>query len=262
MERWRTGMSHNDLDQQLQKALQEHTKHWTAPSHLQYKIIKEISAAQGGRTMKKWLISVIVTALLLIPVGAYAGYHYLADAIYGSKEAVVQLGGTEQQYERLEKKLLMAKNELSTEEYSKFMTILKEYGQFYLKYADANGNIDPKTWNQPEQARYEAIVEAMIPIFERLEQLDKQTPATSSMDEPAFWEKTLQEAKAQFTEADYKEFKYIYETMWSYKSIVTDEKDGYTLHWDRLSKEQQAEVNEIRPKLLYYLEQLGYKSKS
>jgi hypothetical protein len=254
-------MSHNDLDQQLQKALQEHTKHWTAPSHLQYKIIKEISATKGGRTMKKWLISVIVTALLLIPVGAYAGYHYLADAIYGSKEAVVQLGGTEQQYERLEKKLLMAKNELSTEEYSKFMTILKEYGQFYLKYADANGNIDPKTWSKQEQARYKVITEAMIPLFERLKQLDKQATAKSSMDEPAFWENALKKAKTQFTEAEYTEFKQIYETMWSYKSIVTDEKDGHLLHWDRLSKEQQAEVNEIRPKLLKYLEQLGYKAK-
>lgn len=261
MERWRTGMSHNDLNYQLQKALQEHTKHWTAPSHLQYQIVKEISATQGGKTMKKWLISVIVTALLLIPVGAYAGYHYLADTIYGSKEAVLQLGGTEQQYERLEKKLLMAKSELSHEEYSKFMTILKEYGQFYLKYADSSGTIDPTTWSKQEQERYTALTEKMIPLFERLEMLDKQTTATSPMDESAFWEKALKEAKVQFTETEYKDFKHIYETMWSYKSTVTDEKDGYTLHWDRLSKEKQAEVNEIRPKLLKYLERLGYKTK-
>lgn len=256
MERWRTGMSHNDLDQQLQKALQEHTKHWTAPSHLQYQIIKEISATQGGKTMKKWLVSVIVTALLLIPVGAYAGYHYLADAIYGSKEAVLQLGGTEQQYERLEKKLIQAKNQLSEEEYTKFMTTLKEYGQFYLKYADANGNIDPKTWSKQEQAHYEALTEQLTPLFERLEQLDKQATAKSSMDEPAFWENALKKAKTQFTEAEYQEFKHTYETMWNYKSIVTNEVD-----WDRLSKEQQAEVNELSPKLLQYLERLGYKAK-
>lgn len=261
MERWRTGMSHNDLDEQLQKALQEHTKHWTAPSHLQHQIVKEISATRGGRNMKKWLISIIVTALLLIPVGAYAGYHYLADSIYGSKEKVMQLGGTSQQYERLEKKLVKAKNDLSNEEYTKFITILKEYGQFYLKYADPSGNIDPTTWSKQEQEHYKAITEEMTPLIERLEQLDKQATANSSMDESDFWEKALKEAKAQFTEAEYNEFNQIYETMWSYKSIVTDEKDGYTLHWDRLSKEQQAEVNEIRPKLLQYLEQLGYKAK-
>lgn len=261
MERWRTGMSHNELDQQLKQALQEHTKHWTAPSHLQDQIIKEISATQGGRTMKKWLISVIVTALLLIPVGAYAGYHYLADAIYGSKEAVVQLGGTEQQYERLEKKLIQAKNQLSEEDYTKFMTTLKEYGQFYLKYADANGNIDPTTWNKQEQARFEALTEKLTPLFERLEQLDKQATATSPMDEAAFWEKALKQAKTEFTDVEYKEFQHIYETMWSYKSIVTDEKDGHTLHWDRISKEKQDELNEMRPKLLKYLERLGYKVK-
>lgn len=260
MERWRTGMSHNDLDQQLQKALQEQTKHWTAPSHLQYQIIKEISATQGGKTMKKWLISVIVTALLLIPVGAYAGYHYLADTIYGSKEAVVQLGGTEQQYERLEKKLIQAKNQLSEEDYTKFMTTLKEYGQFYLKYADANGNIDPTTWSKQEQARFEALTKKLTPLFERLKQLDKLATGTAPMDEAVFWEKVLKEAKAQFTEAEYKEFQHIYETMWSYKSTVTDEKDSYSIHWDRLSKEQQAEVNEVRPKLLKYLERLGYKT--
>lgn len=261
MERWRTGMSHNDLDQQLQKALQEHTKHWTAPSHLQHQIVKEISATQGGKAMKKWLISAIITALLLIPVGAYAGYHYLADTIYGSKEAVLQLGGTEQQYERLEKKLIQAKNQLSEEEYTKFMKILKEVGQFYLQHADVNGNIDSTTWSKQEQARFEALTKELTPLFERLEQLDKQATNTSPMDEAAFWEKALKQAKTAFTEAEYKEFQHIYETMWSYKSIVTDEKDSSNLHWDRLSKEKQDEVNEMRPKLLKYLERLGYKTK-
>lgn len=249
-------MSHNDLDEQLHTALREHTKHWTAPPHLQKQIVKNISPKQGGNKMKKWLVSTIIAALLLIPVGAYAGYHYLADSIYGSKEAVMEVGGTSEQYERLEKKLLNAKHQLSEEEFTKFMGILKEYGQFYLKYADASGAIHPESWSTQEKARYEALVVELTPLFERLEQLDKQASG-SPMDDKAFWEEALKLAKEKFTETEFDDFESKYKVMWNYKEIVMDKNNQ--LQWDRLSEKEQAEVKEIRPILMQYLERLGYK---
>ncbi|MNJ38341.1 hypothetical protein D3C77_331850 [compost metagenome] len=251
-------MSPNDPDKQLRAALQEHTNHWTAPPHLQKQILEKISPTKGGTRMKKWLVTTIVTALLLVPVGAYAGYQYLADSIYGSKEAVMELGGTTEQYERLEKKLLNAKQQLNEEEFTKFMSILKELGQFYLKYADSSGEIHPEAWNTQDQTSYEALVKKLTPLFERLEQLDQQGSA-SPMDDKAFWEEALKLAKQKFTETEFNDFNAIYTKMWSYKSTVVD-KDNQ-IHWDRLTEQEQAELNDLRPKLMQYLERLGYKVK-
>lgn len=245
-----------NLEEKVQAALHEHTKDWTAPQHIRPHLLQKLATEPRGYRMKKWGMIAIITALLAIPTGVYAGYSYLADYIYGSQDNMLKLGGTQQQYEALEEKLLHSKQYFSEAEFSSFMDILKELGQFYLTYADENGIVHPEQWNEQDQARYKALAAEVEPLLKRLDELEKQASA-SSMDDVLFWEEALKVAEAQLSQDEFREFNELYQAMWTYKSLVTDA--DQSLHWDRISKEEQAEVKLKTQKLMRYLERLGYK---
>ncbi|MFD1903126.1 hypothetical protein ACFSQ7_01710 [Paenibacillus rhizoplanae] len=86
-----------------------------------------------------------MAATLLIPTGAFAGYHYLADSMYGSKEAAAVIGLTPQKYEELEAKLQRLKHNFSEEEAATVMSLLKELGEYNQLAADSQGAFSHRT---------------------------------------------------------------------------------------------------------------------
>lgn len=158
------------LDEQLRTAYQEETKDWSVPASIKQKMMDSIRRdSHIKRNRKKWLVTGLLAAVLIIPTGAYAGYTYLADGIYGSQENIAAMGGTAEDYMRLEAKLQTAKAHFSEEEFVQYMNLLKQMGQMALEYADSQGNMHPEQWSTVEQERYNLLAAELEPFFEKLE---------------------------------------------------------------------------------------------
>ncbi|WP_025692106.1 DUF3600 domain-containing protein [Paenibacillus zanthoxyli] len=156
------------LEQELREALREESRGWTAPAELKDRILNHKSLKPEGRRMKKWIAAGILAAVLLVPTGAYAGYHYLADSVYGSQERIEQIGGTQQQYDHLEEKLQAAKQSLEPQEFAKLMGMLKQLGDYNLKIADDTGVLHPERLSPGDQEAYKKLNAGLEPYFEKL----------------------------------------------------------------------------------------------
>ncbi|MEC0123071.1 DUF3600 domain-containing protein [Paenibacillus pabuli] len=243
------------LDERLRKAYQEETKDWIIPERTKYKVILAIrSESRLKRHRKKWLVTALLAALLIIPTGAYAGYTYLADGIYGSQETTVALGGTAEDYMRLEAKLQTAKAYFSAEEFAQYMNLLKQMGQMALKYGDQEGEMHPEQWSTVEQERYSLLVAEMEPFINKLESANIESPK-ELMDPQQFWNEQLTLAESKFSKEQYTEFKSLYEQMKQYEAMVMDG-DG-SIHEERLSVEQKEELQQVRERIFSFLEKLG-----
>ncbi|MBT2283361.1 DUF3600 domain-containing protein [Paenibacillus polymyxa] len=243
------------LDEQLRTAYQEETKDWSVPARIKHKMMDGIrSDSHIRRNRKKWLVTGLLAAVLIIPTGVYAGYTYLADGIYGSQENIRAMGGTAEDYMRLEAKLQTAKAHFSEEEFVRYMDLLKQMGHMAVKYADSQGNMHPEQWNTIEQEQYNALVAELEPFFEKLEGVSVGS-SIKMMDEQQFWTEQLVQAEKTFTKEQYREFKSVYEQMKKYKVMVMD-KDG-SIHEERLSAEQKDDLRQLERRLIPYLKRLG-----
>ncbi|WP_336764578.1 DUF3600 domain-containing protein [Paenibacillus sp. USHLN196] len=243
------------LDEQLRKAYQEETQDWSISARTKYKIMDGIrSDSYRRKSRKKWLVTALLVAVLIIPTGAYAGYSYLADGIYGSQENITAMGGTAEDYMRLEAKLQTAKAHFSEEEFVQYMDLLKQMGQMALKYADSQGNIYPEQWSTVEQERYNLLIAELEPFFEKMEAVTTASQK-EPMNEQQFWTEQLAQAEEMFSKGEFTEFKSVYEQMKKYEAIVVD-KDG-SIHEERLSAEQKDDLRQLRDRLIPYLEKLG-----
>lgn len=158
-----------DLNQKLKKAFIEESEDLNASPQLKRKVLNNIYKQTGGSQMKKKIVmSSILAAALLIPAGVFAGYSYLVDGIYGSKEALVKAGGTEQQYEKLETKLERAKQVLNEREFTEFMSLNKQLADYNLRIADAQGTVHPERLTKEEQQNYDQLLKKLEPYFEKL----------------------------------------------------------------------------------------------
>lgn len=154
------------LDEQLRRAYQEETNDWSVPARIKHKMMDSIrNDSHIRRNRKKWLVTGLLAVVLVIPTGAYAGYTYLADGIYGSQENIKAMGGTAEDYMRLEAKLQMAKAYFSEEEFVQYMDLLKQLGQMAVKFADSRGNMHPEQWSTVEQERYNILVSELEPFL-------------------------------------------------------------------------------------------------
>ncbi|SDI57590.1 protein of unknown function [Aneurinibacillus migulanus] len=201
----------------------------TASLELKEKIMDERTHTQGGRQMKKRMVAGIVAASLLVPTGAFAAYSYIADTIYGSKEQVIQAGGTQQAYEELESKLQSAKQQLSEKEFTTFMTLLEKIGHYNLKIADSEGVLHPERLSAEEQKEYTQLTTSLQPFFTKL------NGGTLDTDE-SFQEK-LEKAKSVLSKEEFVQFEGLLKDMMYYTSKMTD-KDG-VLHPERLSDKER-----------------------
>lgn len=81
------------LDEQLRTAYQEETKDWSISASIKHKMMDSIrNDSHIRRNRKKWLVTGLLAVVLIVPTGAYAGYTYLADGIYGSQENIKAMG--------------------------------------------------------------------------------------------------------------------------------------------------------------------------
>lgn len=121
------------LEEELREALREETRGWAAPPELKDRLFNHQSMKPGKKN-EKWIAAGILAAVLLVPTGAYAGYHYLADSIYSSHEQMEQFGGTREQYDHLEEKLQAAKQSFEPQEFAKLMSLLKNWSIITCKW--------------------------------------------------------------------------------------------------------------------------------
>lgn len=243
------------LDEQLRTAYQEETKDWSIPVSIKHKMMASIqSDSHIRKNRKKWLVTGILAAVLIIPTGAYAGYTYLADGIYGSQENITAMGGTAEDYMRLEAKLQTAKANFSEEEFVQYMDLLKQMGQMAVKHADSQGNLHPEQWSTVEQERYNLLATKLKPFFEKLEAVST-APQKDPMNDQQFWTEQLARAEAMLSKEEFTEFKSVYEQMKVYEVMVVD-KYG-SIHDERLSVEQKGDLRQLRERLIPYLEKLG-----
>ncbi|MBY0014388.1 DUF3600 domain-containing protein [Paenibacillus typhae] len=245
------------LEQQLRQALREEAGDWSAPPELKDKILSRITPEQGGKRMKKWLVATVMAAALLIPTGAYAGYTYLADSVYGSQEHFMENGGTLEGYDRLEAKLQQAKNSLSTEDFAALTALLKDIGSYNLRIADDKGNLHPERLSSAEQERYQELTVKLEPYFGKIEK-EAQPSASGKLpplDSGTFWEEQLARGEQVFSGTELTAFRQLVNELQAYNAEITGS-DG-SIHPDRLSEEDTARFRQLYEELGPYLKQLG-----
>ncbi|WP_438347747.1 DUF3600 domain-containing protein [Paenibacillus sp. FA6] len=238
-----------NLDDELRTAFQEETKGWIAPPELKERVLHQISSKQGGRRMKKWILSSILAAALLVPTGAYAAHYYLADSIYGSQENVSHIGGTQQKYDELEAKLQEAKRNLTDEEFTTFAALLKEMGQYNLKIADSEGLLHPRQLSAEEQEKYTQLTTALDPLLTKLN--EHKSPRTYP-DNSIFID--IDKAKEILSAVEYIEFDNILKETGDISLKSVDANGKY--HEDRLSETELARLDFLGQSLQAYLDKL------
>lgn len=244
------------IDEQLRQAYRNETEEWGIPERTKGAVLDKIRSYPYRRSYrKKWMISALLTAVLIIPTGAYAGYTYLADDIYGSQENIKIMGGTPEEYTRLEAKLQLAKVHFNQEEFVQYMDLLKQMGQLALKHTDEQGGLNPEQWNDADRKLYTLLANELEPFYEKLEAVSSADAQKTLLDPDQFWNEQLVKAEKTFNKEQWAEFKLLYEQMKQYEGQVTD-KDGM-IHEQRLSTKQKDELDRIREKLYSYLEKLG-----
>lgn len=249
------------LDEQLRSAYQEETKDWFISDRVKHNVLHAARKKSSLRTRgRKWWVTALLAAVLIIPTGAYTGYTYLADSLYGSPHNITALGGTVADYERLEAKLQQAKAHFTESEFELYMGLLKQFGQMALTHADAQGQMNPDSWSIEEQEKYKQITAKLQPFFYKMEGLENNSPTSIPvsprlMDEDEFWAEQFTKAEKSFTKEEYADFRSIYEQMKTYKTTLEDTDGSY--HMDRLSKDQRAELDQLTERMSVYLERIG-----
>ncbi|NJJ39841.1 DUF3600 domain-containing protein [Paenibacillus apii] len=201
------------LEQELWEALREESRDWTASAELKDRILNHQSLRPEGRRMKKWIAAGILAAVLLVPTGAYAGYHYLADSVYGSQERLEQFGGTQQQYDHLEAKLQAAEQSFEPQEFAKLTALLKKLGDYNLKMADDKGALHPERLSPEDQEAYNKLNAELEPYFEKLNAEGTGNGSVKEtgqqVDSAAFWKKALVHGEQNLSSQDFAKVKRI-----------------------------------------------------
>ncbi|RRN71217.1 DUF3600 domain-containing protein [Peribacillus simplex] len=158
----------NNLHNQLREALYEESKSLNPPPELKVKVMSTITTNRGKR--KKYLITSVLIASLLLPTSAFAYQSFLADDLYGSFEQVKKhlANATMEGYLLFDAKLSQAKGELGKEEYADFKELLHVVTESKLDYGDANGNIDYDQLPSRKIAELKTAFMEIQPYFDKL----------------------------------------------------------------------------------------------
>ncbi|ULO06519.1 DUF3600 domain-containing protein [Paenibacillus sp. 19GGS1-52] len=244
-----------NLEEELRTVLREETRNWIAPPELQGKILKQVLSTQGGRRMKKWLVASIVAVSLLIPTGAYAGYHYLADSIYGSQDNVTQIGATQQKYDELEAKLQKAKQSFSEQEFTQLMDLLKKLGSYNLKIADAEGGLHPEQLSADDQKSYKSLTAELEPYFAQLDVARATLGAVPTLTFDTLWNEQRKKAEQILSQPELAAVEAIINELKVYDAKTLDP-DG-SIHTDRLSEADLINQKQLIEQLSPYMKKLG-----
>lgn len=245
------------LEHDLRCALQEQAGNVHAPPELKEKILDRIPTGQGGRRMKKWLMAAIVAAALIIPTGAYAGYNYLADTLYGSQDSLAQIGGTQQQYDRLEAKLQQSRSSLSEEDFKALTSLLHELAVYNRQIADEQGVLQFDKLSDTDLIRYKKLAAEVEPFNAKLNQAGAPLTATTMTDSDfaAFSDRLLDKAEQTFSGKELARVRQLIEQWKEYNASLTGP-DGSRL--EPIPDDRMAEQTALLDKLNPYLKKMGY----
>lgn len=207
--------------------------------------------------MKKWLVASIVAASLLIPTGAYAGYHYLADSIYGSQDNVAQIGATQQKYDELEAKLQKAEQSFSEQKFTQLMALLKDLGRYNVKIADTEGVLHPEQLSADEQEAYKSLTAELEPYFAQLNEAGVSlgaVPTLITLD--TLWNEQRDRAEQILNQEELAAVQKIVNELKVYDVKALDP-DG-SIHNDRLSEADLTNQKQLIEQLSPYMEKLGF----
>ncbi|WP_019913031.1 DUF3600 domain-containing protein [Paenibacillus sp. HW567] len=243
------------LEENLRQTLLDEAEGWSAPPELKGKILERITPGQGGRHMKKWLVATIIAASLIIPTGVYAGYNYLADSMYGSKDSFIQNAGTPEQYEELEAKLQQAQMSLNEEDFSALTSLLHELGGLNLKIADKDGSLHPEKLSAADRERYNKLTAELEPYFAKLDKAGGAKAPVEQLNAGDFWDQQLAKAQQTFSGDELAEVEQLIGRLKDMNAKVTDP-DG-SIHMDRLSDADKKIQEQLIEQLNPYLNKLG-----
>ncbi|OWA34845.1 hypothetical protein B9G55_13920 [Saccharibacillus sp. O16] len=205
------------IEQELRSALQKKTSAWEVPEEVLHNVTAQIGAEQTAagsryvfrrqRPVRKRILVGVISAVLILPTGAYAGYHYLTDAIYGSSENQASFGGNLNQYERLEAKLQTMKSQMSESEYEHLTGLLREAADLSSPYRGANGQLETKKMSAEELNKMETLereIKEATAGLNTVEGAETQVGESFSVDD--FWAEVFEQAKEKLTSEEYAEF--------------------------------------------------------
>lgn len=206
--------------------------------------------------MKKWLVAAIIAATLIIPTGAYAGYNYLADTLYGSQDNLAKIEGAQQQYDRLEAKLQQSKSSLSEEDFKALTSLLHELAVYNLQIADEQGVLQFDKLSDADLIRYKELAAEVKPFNTKLDQAAAPLTATTMTDSDfaAFSDQLLDKAEQTFSGEELANVQLLIEEWKEYNASLTGP-DGRQL--DRIPDDRIAEQTALLDKLNPYLKRWG-----
>lgn len=207
--------------------------------------------------MKKWIAAGILAAVLLVPTGAYAGYHYLADSVYGSQERLEPFGGTQQQYDHLEAKLQAAKQSFEPQDFAKLTVLLKKLGDYNLKIADDKGALHPERLSPEEQEAYKKLNAELEPYFEKLNAEGAGNEGVKEngqqADNAVFWKEALADGEHNLSSQNFAKVKKIIGEIQKLQAQAAQSDGSYRV----LTAEEAEHLKELIRQLEPYQDQLG-----
>ncbi|NGZ76806.1 hypothetical protein [Saccharibacillus alkalitolerans] len=203
------------LEQEIRSALQKKTRDWKVPEEVLRKVSAQIedNETTGGSAyadrhrpkVRKRILVAVFSAVLILPTGAYAGYHYLADAIYGSKG---NFGGDLNAYEQLEAKLQTVKSQMSDSDYEQLTILIREAASLFSQHAGEDGRLKESEMSVEELERMKTLERE---INEKTAGLSTVAADSSEVDEnfnvENFWAEVLAKAERELDSTDYAEFR-------------------------------------------------------
>lgn len=160
------------IDKQLRDELLQHAESLKTPPEIESRVYlsyqNDFLQKKGRLSMKKRLISGIIAVAILIPTAALAT-PYLADQIFGSSQTIIERGGTQEDYQEIEKFLQEAKSKLTEEEYAEFSAIMKQLMDLKIKITDKNGVMHEDRLTAEERKQFEEVLpQKAAPFFEKV----------------------------------------------------------------------------------------------
>lgn len=243
----------NRLDDELRKAMRTKAEEWNLPEKGRGELMQKIAHLKAGSKRRGGRAAVLVlAAVLIVPSAAYAGYSYLADELYGSRDTLLAIGGTSADYERLESKLRAAQAHFSEDEFNTLMQLLKSMAGFALKHAGEHGRLDLERLSPADRQTYEAMASQAEPYMARLHEAQEESGRAA---QDRYWKQKLREAEELFTPEAYAAFEVLFKRMQHYESMVVD-KHG-SAHMERLTVEERQDFDQLYKDIYPYFKQLG-----
>ncbi|OWR30523.1 hypothetical protein CDO73_11470 [Saccharibacillus sp. O23] len=243
------------LENEIRYSLQKKVQGWELPISARHELMQRIDRdrLKSRRTRTK-LIPICIAAALIVPTGAFAGYHYLADSIYGSSSTVMNLKKDHlEQYEHMEAKLQAAKAQLSEAEYDHLSKLLSEAAEIYTTNMDASGQLDTASMNKEELNRLTELEQELRKASAGINAPDK-SDIPQPTDYKTFLKNLLEEGKKSLSPEKYTTFSRLVE-----ESIVIVEKYEKDQEMSPAQdSENLARLTELNKQLQSYFEEMGY----